>query len=104
MSADNSKKRLGYGDNVTDDFVFDYTYSMGYISDDLDKDGIRITRPANLRCYSSNGHVGLIDKSGRPVTPPIYNTIEAYSADLYKCQIANRGESLLINSKGEKVN
>lgn len=104
MSSDNSKKRLDYDGNVTDDFVYDFTYTMEYYSDDLDKDGNRIKRPANTWYYSSNGHYGLIDKSGRPITPPIYNSIDAFSADLFECQIDGGGERLLINSKGQKVN
>lgn len=104
MSADNSKKRLDYDGNVTDGFVYDYTYTMEYYSDDFDKDGNRISKPANVWYYSSNGHYGLIDKNGKPITVPLYNSIEAFSADLFECQIDGGGERLIINSKGQKVN
>lgn len=104
MSADNSKKRLDYDGNVTDDFVYDNTYTLDYYSDEFDKDGDRIKKPTNLWYYSCNGHYGLIDKNGRPVTPPIYSSIEAFSADLYECQIDIGGERLILNSKGQKIN
>lgn len=104
MAADNSKKRLDYDGNVTDDFVYDFTCTSEYYSDDLDKEGDRIKKPANAWYYSCNGHYGLIDKNGKPITPPLYNSIEAFTADLFECQIDGGGERLIINSKGEKVN
>lgn len=104
MSTDNSKKRFDYDGNVTDDFVYDHTYTMEYYSDNLDKEGNRIRKPANVWYYSSNGHYGLIDKDGKPVTAPIYTSIEAFSEDLFECQIDGGGERLIINSKGQKVN
>ena len=103
MADDNSKKRTDYNGTVTDDFVYDYTYTMDYLSDETDKEGNRIQKPANLFAYSCNGHYGLIDRKGRPVTPPIYSSITAYSADLFECQIDNGGEYLIINEKGEKT-
>lgn len=103
MLADNSKKRFDYEGNIIDDFIYDFIYTMEYYSDELDKDGNRIKRAANLWNYSCNGHYGLIDKDGRPVTPPIYSCIEAFSADLFECQIDRGSERLLINSKGEIV-
>lgn len=104
MSDDNSKKRLDYDGNVTDDFVYDYTYTIEYYSDELDKEGNLIKKPANLRYYSCSGHYGLIDMNGKPVTPPLYSSIEAFSADLFECQIDNGGERIILNSKGQKVN
>mgnify|MGYP002471606661 CR=1 FL=1 len=104
MSEDNSKKRLDYEGNVANEFVYDFTYTLEYYSDDLDKEGNRVKKPANVWHYSCNGHYGLIDKNGRPITAPIYSSIEALSADLYECQIDDGGERLIINSKGEEVN
>lgn len=101
---DNSKKRLDYEGNVTDDFIFDFTGTMEYDSDELDENGICIKKAADLSYYSSCGHIGLIDKSGRPITPPIYDSIKAFSADLFECTININGDKLLINSKGQKVN
>lgn len=104
MADNNSKKRLDYEGNVTDDFVYDYTYTMEYYSDELDKEGNLIKKPANLWYYSCNGHYGLIDKNGKPVTPPLYSNIEAFTADLFECQIDSGSERILLNAKGQKVN
>ncbi len=104
MAEDNSKKKMDYEGNVTDEFVYDYTYTLDYYSDELDKEGNRIQKPAKLFTYSCNGHYGLIDKAGHPVTPPIYSSISAYTADLFECQIDNGGEYVILNEKGEKVN
>ncbi len=101
---DNSKKRLDYDGSVTDDFVYDCTYTLEYLSDDIDKEGNRIRKPANLWCYGCNGYYGLIDKNGHPITPPVYDSIDAFSADLFECQIDKGGERLIINSIGQKVN
>ncbi|MDE6338952.1 MAG: WG repeat-containing protein [Muribaculaceae bacterium] len=104
MADDYSKKKMDYNGVVTDDFVYDCTYTLDYYSDEMDKDGNRIQRPAHLFAYSSNGHYGLIDKKGNPVTPPVYSSISAYTADLFECQIDNMGEYVILNEKGEKVN
>lgn len=101
---DNSKKRIDYDGNVTDNFVYDYTNTLEYVSDDSNKDGERIRKPANLSLYSSEGHYGLIDRDGRPITPPVYSSISAYSYDLYECQIDDGGELLIVDEKGQKVN
>ncbi len=104
VAEDNSKKKMDYNGVVTDDFVYDYTQLLEYYSEEYDKDGERLQKPADLLIYCSNGHYGLIDKKGKPVTPPIYSSITAYTSDLFECQIDNYGEYLLLNVTGEKVN
>lgn len=44
-----------------------------------------------------------MDKNGRPVTPPVYGSISAYSADLYECQIDSCGEFVMLDANGNKV-
>jgi len=104
MSEDNSKKKLDYNGIVTDDFVYDYTATLDYCSDEVDKDGNRIQKPANLFINSSNGHLCLINKKGHPITPPIFSSISAYTADLIECQMDSGGEYVMHNEKGERVN
>lgn len=103
IAEDNSKKALDYSGVVTDDFVYDFTNTLEHYSDDFDKEGNRILKAANLFSYMSNGRYGLMDKNGHPITPPIYNSISAYSANLFECQIACGGEYVMLNEKGEKV-
>ncbi|MDE6339093.1 MAG: WG repeat-containing protein, partial [Muribaculaceae bacterium] len=104
MLDDNSKKRLDYDGSVTDDFVCDHFYALTYSSGYLDDADHWIRKPANLGAYSCDDHYGLIDMNGRPITPPLYYSIEAISADLFECQIDECGECLIINAKGQKVN
>lgn len=103
-NADNSMKQLNYEGKVTAEFVYGYSYPLDYYSDEIDSEGERVKKPANLWYYTSNNHFGLIDKNGHPVTPPVYQRIEAFSADLFECQIDDGGERILLNSKGQPVN
>lgn len=103
MSEDNSKKRMDYNGVITDSFVYENTFTLEYESDELDKEGQRIRKPAKLATYCNNNHYGLIDSDGKPVTPPVYSVIYAYSANLFECRIDNFGEYLMLNESGEKV-
>ena len=54
--------------------------------------------------------VGLMSPDGNPVTPPVYERIEAVNAQLFRCyyycnsyHCDNGGASVLINSKGQIV-
>ncbi|MCM1078094.1 MAG: WG repeat-containing protein [Bacteroidales bacterium] len=101
--ADHSKKRFDYDGTLTDGFVCDSICTLDYPSDEIGKDGNRVLKAANLLLYSSDSHHGLIDRNGKPVTPPVYTSICAYSADLYACQ-AGMGGKILLDGKGKKVN
>lgn len=102
--TDNTKKRFDYDGSVTDNFVYDNVYLLQYSSDKFDTDGNRIPEAADLYVYTVGYYRGLMDKNGHPVTMPLYSGIAAISADLYDCCIADTNESVILNSKGEKVN
>jgi len=56
-----------------------------------------------LRYFVSAGYNGLMTKSGKIVTPAIYNDIEAIGKDLYRCEYDDE-HSVILNSQGQKVN
>ncbi len=104
---DHSKKRYDTDGTLIDDFLFDDITLMEYQSDEYTDDGNRVSKPAQLfkyHVYSTVGyHYGLMDRNGHPVTPQLYDDIEAVSATLYQCQIANASECILLNESGAKI-
>lgn len=102
--TDNTKKRIDYDGTLIDDFVYDAVYQLQYNSDEFDKEGNRLPKAANLYVYTVEGHQGLMDKQGRPLTLPLFSSVDAISADLYDCCIAHTNESILLNTRGEKIN
>lgn len=56
-----------------------------------------------LRYFVGAGYNGLMTKSGKIVTPAIYNDIEAIGKDLYRCEYDDE-HSVILNSQGQKVN
>lgn len=102
--SDNSRKRLDYEGNVIDDFVFDDVELISYYSDEFDEDGNRKQLAADMHKYSVDNYYGLMTKTGIPVTPPLYSEIEAIAPNVYQCHIPETYKSIMVNSKGEKLN
>lgn len=100
---DHSKKRYDTDGTLLDDFLSDDIYLMEYQSDEYTDDGNRMAKPAELYKYRVGLHYGLMDRNGHPVTPPLYENIDAVSASIYQCQIYNASECILLNESGKKI-
>lgn len=58
---------------------------------------------ANLYVYSAgDDYKGLMAKDGCIVTKPLYEAIEAISADLYLCTVSD-GDKVVVDGKGKVV-
>lgn len=101
---DHSRSRLDYDGTLIDSFVFDEADELIYFTKEFDEDGIRKKAVDNMMRYSTGDFYGLMTLEGKPITPPLYSWIEAVAPGIYQCRIPETYESILINSKGEKVN
>lgn len=113
--ADHIAKRYDYEGNVVSDFIIDEISNLRYETTELRNDvkpaedeslDNKIYRVANCQQYlvrSGNydtpDYYGLLNRSGKIITPPIYTSIEAVDRNLYLCQ----PNGVLINDKGEVV-
>lgn len=105
-SDDNVRHLYNFDGTLLNDFVIEGISPCMYSTDERDDDGDFIQKAANCYSYYTCGyHYGLMNKNGHRITPPIYSSIEAISADLYLCSYEgsyNDG-GILLNSRGEKV-
>ena len=104
-------KRFDYDGNVLVNFVIDEISIMSYptmelrpyeSNDGFDECMIHAVADCQMymvRCGNAD-YYGLMDKSGRRITPPDYEWIEAVAKDLYLCH----PQGIIINSKGKRVN
>lgn len=113
--ADHIARRYDYEGNVVVDFVIDDVSNMQYETTELRNDldtsvdmgaDNKIYGVANCqrymvqsRNYYEPDYYGLLDRSGKIITLPIYTSIEAIGNDLYLCQ----PDGVIINGHGEIV-
>ncbi len=103
-------KRFDHEGNVLVDFVIDEISTMRYETMELRPcessegyDEYMIHAVADCQMYmvrcDYTEYYGLMDRRGRRVTLPDYESIEAIAKDLYLCQ----PQGIIINNKGERV-
>lgn len=106
-----AKQRYNLKGELLDDIVIYSTSQLTYNTDKLqqvkNEDGYNETVIVEdiatcLRYFVGAGYNGLMTKSGRIVTPAIYNDIEAIGKDLYRCEYDDE-HSVILNSQGQKV-
>ena len=109
---DHTAKRFDYRGNLLVDFVIDNVENMHYATTKLRNGDEEEGDISNLAVYdvakcqkymvrsgSYDEYFGLLDRSGKRITPPDYSSIGAIAEDLYLCQ----PQGIIINGKGEKV-
>ena len=108
--ADHTAKRLDHKGNVLVDFVIDEISDIHYDTTTLypyESDGVysEATVGAVADCLKymvRNGYAqyyGLMDRNGKRITPPDYESIEAITKDLYLCL----PQGVIINNQGKRV-
>lgn len=88
-------------------FLFDRQDTFTIFLDEEDEYGNRKHYEYQpIGYYSVHYHYGLLDRrTGRPITPAIYESIQLVTPDLFDCALSggNTDDHLFINSKGEIV-
>lgn len=100
---DNVKQQLSYDGSLMNDFVVDNTFFITYYTDDFDAEGNQVQALADMMMYSAGPYYGLMTKGGIAITKPTYSSIECIRPGVYQCELPGTGESVVLNSKGEKI-
>ncbi len=93
-----------YDGKLINECIYNYVNSIYYESG-MDEDFNEIYSPASCYRYSVtisseyDVRYGLLDKSGKTVTEPVFESISAVGYDLYFCD----PQGIIINGKGEVV-
>lgn len=89
--------------NVLEDFVINAIDNLPFKN--IDKEREYQVGIADQMCYAvyvrdeSESYYGLMDRSGKRITPPDYTSIEAIGQDLYFC----KPQGIVINGKGKRI-
>lgn len=104
-ARDHSQSRYDYDGTLLDEFIFDEVHEMTYLTDEFDDDGDQKCAVDNMLKYSANHYWGLMSRDGKPVTPPIYRSIDCVTPGVYQCKVSPyTSDCVLVNAKGEKIN
>lgn len=103
VDTDNVSRIYDYDGSIRIDFtcmnINDLTYNKE-INPDTNE---AIETYAKCKSYTnSNGDVGLLGKDGKPITKPVYQSIEAIEYDLYYCSF-EYGAGIIIDGMGKQV-
>jgi hypothetical protein len=101
-------KRYSFTGELLDNFVIDEVTELIYDSQVIDTEGTIVYKTANCLKYKVPRCLyGLMSNDGRPLTAPVFLSIEAINENLYLCHYENEynndGEGILMNSKGEII-
>lgn len=100
VSKDHKKQLIAYdGKTVLQPLVFDEIGNVTYPTEKLAEDGQFINPPCNVRYYRMGGGYGLMDKSGKLITEPLYKNISGLSNEEIACWI-NGDCFIVLDSKG----
>lgn len=100
VSKDRKKQLIAYdGKTVLQPLVFDEIGNVTYPTEQLGEDGQFINSSCNVRYYRMGGAYGLMDKSGKLITEPLYRDISGLSKEEIACWVG--GDSFIVlDSKG----
>lgn len=106
-----AKQRYNMKGELLDAFVINSTSQLTYTTDKIQQvknedggyDDVAVEHVATcLSYFVGAGYNGLMTKSGKIITPAIYNAIYAIDKDLYRCEYDDE-HSVILNSQGQKV-
>lgn len=104
LLSGNEKQLMAYDcKTVLQPFVYDNVYHLTYGTDKVDEEGSVIYAKCDMNSYEVAGRYGLMDKSGKIITKPLYTAIDAISKDIFVCDLCYGGSKVTINDKGEIV-
>ncbi len=104
--ADHSQKRCDYDGTILDNFTCGNVNQLSYDTGTYNEEGETIIGTAQCWRYSvETGYYGLMGTDGKPITPPLYQDIEAIGKNIYRCSYDYNGRfSVLVDGKGNTIN
>jgi len=101
------KQLYAYDGTLLRDHMIDYSYTLDYPASFTNKQtgerGSSNCMIDDLRRYTVFGMDGLMTSGGVFITPPIYDNIEAISADVFLARLPDNGADVIIDRKGRLV-
>lgn len=111
LTENNVKMHVRPDGSVIEPFVVDYVSLLDYFpagESFSENDGMtqRVERTnSKVAKYSTDGRCGLLDlKTGKPLTPALFDDIFAVSEDIIRCELIGTIHEILYNSRGERIN
>ena len=99
------KKQIDYNGNVLADGLIDYVnnlhYPKSYFNTETGKPDDDPALNEKYMEYRVEGRSGLMTRSGRFITPPIYTDISCLGEELFTAQLQDWSSKVIINGKGE---
>jgi hypothetical protein len=117
LREDYTRQLLDYDGNILENSIYtdvrDLYYKINVVDPNIDEYEYELS-PYKVyqTTYSSTSpiRVGLMGSDGKPITPPIYESIEAISSHIFRCFLTDSGNyhegeaaSVLINNKGQVI-
>lgn len=101
------KKQIDYNGHVLVDGLIDYVsnlyYSKSYINAETgEPDDTRVLNETYME-YDVENRSGLMTRTGKFITPPIYTDITAIGEELFVAQLQDWSSKVIINGQGQIV-
>lgn len=98
------KQLVDYSGNVIEPFVIDGTRPLKYMVKYNDGEPDEYELVSDIAIYLVNSWEGLLDlRTGKPLTPPDYWTIDMASKDIVRAQLGYGEESVLMDRRGHTI-
>lgn len=89
VNRDGTQQLLAFdGKTVIQPFVYDEVYYLTY-GNKVDQDGDIANEKSDYLSYRIGDKWGIMDPSGRPVTPAIYTKVDAVTNDMFTCNLTD---------------
>lgn len=98
------KKLVAYDGTVLEPFVIDSTYDLKYRTKYNEETVDEYELVFDILVYRVDGWEGLMDKkTGKPITPPLYQDFTMISKDLIEAQLCYECGSVVMDRRGNIV-
>lgn len=101
------KKQIDYAGHVLADGLIDEVYNLRYCKSYISAETGEPTSGSALNEhymeYYVEGRSGLMTRTGKFITPPIYTNIDCIGEELFCAQLQDYNSKVIINGKGEII-
>ena len=101
---DGVQLQIAYNGQILNKNVYHDVTSLDYDSMERSEDGEgTIMKPTGIYQYGSYNLYGLMDDKGKPLTPPVYQSISVLSKDLFLCSLKDIYSKVIVDRQGHVV-